>query len=304
LSILNSFIKTIGAMIFKVGGDVEDYEQFYTPEELKKQRELPFHPITRGYVFEYSKIAGVNCLKIKRNHTKSNKLFLSIHGGGFVGGSSELNSWMIKSIIKKTFYRAISIDYRLAPEHPYPAGLEDCYAVYCEMIKKYKPENIILGGESAGGNLTVALLLKLRDNGIPLPKVAFVSSPCLDQTYSLISHRENEVVDILLSLGDMRKFTYNYLQKNPNISLKDPYVSPIYGDFTGFPPMLIFSSMDEILVDDSRLFYQKLKEQGIVAEYHEYQDTFHAFTLVGTITKEGADSIQKMISFFEKHLNT
>jgi epsilon-lactone hydrolase len=303
MSILNSIIKTLGPKLFKIGGNSEDYEQFYTEDELKRQRTLPIKPMTRGYEFSNVKIAGVECLKIKRLHTKSNKLFISIHGGGFVGGSALLNAFLIKSIIKKTHYRAISIEYRLAPENPYPAALDDCYQVYRECLKRYQPENIILGGESAGGNLTIALLMRLRDEGIPLPKVAFVSSPCLDQTYSLTSHYENEVVDISLTLGDMKKFTYNYTKNSPNIDLTHPYVSPLYGDMKGLPPIIIFAATDEILVDDSRNLYNKLQEAGVPCEYHEYTDTFHAFTVVGNITREGADSVAKMIAFFKQHLN-
>lgn len=302
MSILNSIIKTLGPKLFKIGGSIEDYEQFYTPEELKKQRTLPLKPLTRGYEFTNVMFGGVPCLRIKRKHTKSDKLFISIHGGGFVGGSALLNAFMIKSVIHKTYYRAISIEYRLAPEHPYPAGLDDCYNVYCEAVKRYKPENIILGGESAGGNLTVALLMRLRDEGLPLPKVTFVSSPCLDQTYSLTSHVENEVVDISLTLGDMKKFTYNYTKNSPGVDLTHPYVSPLFGDFKGFPPMIIFAATDEILVDDSRMLHEKLKEANVDTEYHEYTETFHAFTVVGNITKEGADSVKKMIAFFNKHL--
>jgi len=299
MSILNSFIKTIGSMIFKIGGNIEDFEQFYTPEELRKQREIPFKANRRGYDFAWKKISGVDVLRIKRKHTKSDKLLISIHGGGFVGGCAEFNSWMIKSLVKKTFFRALSIEYRLAPEHPFPAGLMDCFNVYKEMLKQYGPQNIYIGGESAGGNLTMALLLKLKDEGIPLPKAAFVSSPCLDQTYSLISHYENEVIDVLLSLGDMKKFTYNYTANSPGIDLKHPYVSPLFGDFTGLPPILIFSSHDEFLVDDSRVLYRKLKDAGVKTEYYEYDNTFHAFTVFGTITKEGSDSILKIVEFLK-----
>ena len=189
------------------------------------------------------------------------KILLYIHGSAMVVMSPKTHRRLTLEIAKATNMRVLSIDYRLAPEHPFPAGLEDCVNSYKWLLSKgFKPENIIIAGDSAGGNLTLASLLKLKDEEIPLPSAAIILSPSTDSTEESNTFYENAETDALASGGILPLCVPAYLAG------KDPYnplISPLFGKLEGLPPLLIQVSKSEILYDHATRLFNRAKDANM-----------------------------------------
>jgi monoterpene epsilon-lactone hydrolase len=169
--------------------------------------------------------------------------------------------------------RCYSVDYRAPPEHPAPAALDDCVAVYRELIKRYKPENIIVGGGSAGGNLTAALGLRVRDEGLPQPAALVLMTPAGDMTYSGDTMETNKVVDVVLGGGNLDQLRDIYVAGHDP---RQPYLSPVFGDFTkGYPPTFLQSGTRDLLLSDTVRLHTAMHRAGIPAELHVYEGMPH-----------------------------
>jgi len=172
------------------------------------------------------------------------------HGGGWVIGSLDSHDGLCRALANKTDAVIVSVDYRLAPEHPYPAALDDCLAAYRWLLEQgFDASRIVVAGDSAGGNLTLALLLRARDEGLPLPAGAVALSPVADLTFSGDSVRRNDGVDDMFSADLMDALVPMYLPQRDLCT--HPHVSPVFGDFTGMPPLLLIVGSTELLLDDS-----------------------------------------------------
>ena len=178
------------------------------------------------------------------------RVVLYLHGGAFVAETPTFHGAMLARICRSARTRGLMLSYRLAPEHPYPAALDDCVAAYRWLLDQgHAANHIIVAGDSAGGNLTLALLLRARDEGLPLPAGAVALSPLADFTFSGDSVRRNDGVDDMFSASQMAALVPVYLAK---ASLRrHPHVSPVFGDYTGMPPLLLVVGSTELLLDDS-----------------------------------------------------
>ena len=195
-------------------------------------------------------IGGVAGVEVTTEGTESEKVILYFHGGVYVIGNAAATVPLVGDLVRRTGARAITVDYRLAPEHPYPAAVEDARAAYAGLLAQgIAPGQIALAGESAGGGLTVAMLLALREDGVPLPSCAYVMSPYVDLTLSGESLAGKREVDPLLTPDGLRARVPDYVG---GADAADPYISPIFGDLTGLPPLFIQVGSHEVLLSDAR----------------------------------------------------
>lgn len=227
---------------------------------------------------------------------------LQLHGGGYVGAmtNAHRSTGVLYSQMGKGA-AVLTIDYRVAPENPYPAALEDAlYAYEWLLMQGYKEEEIILGGDSAGGGLAMALCLYLRDHGRKLPKGIIAMSPWADLTASGASYVENFELDPLFGKSkDSLIYDSDYIG---NDDPKNPYISPVFGDFTGFPPMLIQVGSIEMLLSDSLTVEKKAKAQGVKVKLSVYQGMFHVFQRAMLLMPESKKAWLEVEKFIEELL--
>jgi acetyl esterase/lipase len=224
-------------------------------------------------------------------------IILFIHGGGFVSGNAKTTKGYISMLSKKVGCKVISIDYSLSPESIYPTPLDDCYNVYKELLKEYK--NVALVGESAGANLIIALTVRCITNNIKIPVCLIAHSPILDLTDTL--ERNYKINDILISPKAIESIKTLYA---PNCNYKNPELSPVYFDeLSKFPRTVLTCSSTEVLKADSYLMYDKLKNSGVDVTLYEYENTFHAFATLGTLTKETNELLEENKIFLKNNLD-
>lgn len=181
---------------------------------------------------------------------RHDRVVMYLHGGAFITETPVFHAALLSRICREARSRGLMVSYRLAPEHPYPAALDDCATAYRWLLAQgQQASRIIIAGDSAGGNLTLALILRLRDEGLPLPAGAVALSPVADLTFSGESVRRNDGVDDMFSADLLDALVPVYLSERD--LRKHPYVSPLFGDFSGMPPLLLIVGSTELLLDDS-----------------------------------------------------
>lgn len=228
------------------------------------------------------------------------RVILFLHGGGYVICSPRTHRDMICRITRASSARALSLEYRLAPEHPHPAALEDALAAYRWLLDTgTPPSKIAVMGDSAGGGLTLSLLQALRDRALPLPACAVCLSPWADLTCSSSSFRKNSRKDPLLPARVVPDFARMYA---PDGDLAQPSVSPLYGDFTGLPPLLIHVGTDEILLDDSTGVAEKAARDGASVELKIWPNMIHVFQALAFMHPAARQSIREIGAFVARHI--
>lgn len=200
-------------------------------------------------------------------------VILYLHGGGYVTGGVEYAKGFGSTLAYECGCRVFCCAYRLAPEHPYPAALEDALEAYRYLLGKGY-QNITLCGESAGGGLCYALTLKLKEMSLPMPCAIVAISPWVDLTASGASYEENKQIDPTLYIELIRYYAGCYVR-----DFEDPFVSPMFGDLTGMPPSLIFAGSDELLRSDAEQMHQKLREQGSISHLQITPGRWHGYLL-------------------------
>jgi acetyl esterase/lipase len=200
------------------------------------------------------------------------RVFLEVHGGGLIMGGGACCRAMGISAVTRTAVRTYAVDYRMPPEHPYPAPLDDCVAAYRALLRDHRPAEIAVGGGSAGGNLAAALILRARDEGLPLPAAAVLLSPELDLTESGDTFQTNLGVDTVLTDSSMPA---NLLYAGGH-DLAHPYLSPLFGDVSkGFPPTLLMSGTRDLFLSNTVRMHRALRAAGVPAELHVLEAAPH-----------------------------
>ncbi|MFX0081805.1 MAG: alpha/beta hydrolase [Candidatus Hodarchaeota archaeon] len=226
------------------------------------------------------------------------KVILYFHGGGYIMGSPNFTRLISVRLGMTTKICVLSIDYRLAPEHPYPKGLEDCITSYKWLLSKgLDPKNIIISGDSGGGYYTLMTLITLRNRGLPLPAGAIVFSPATDLAMTSDSFKTNSSTDPILADLGIYWWVECYLAGANPFS---PEVSPLYADLKILPPILIQASTSEMLFDDARKFFEKAKNAGVEATLQTWDDTLHEFQIYDL--PESEEAFSKAREFVEKLL--
>lgn len=224
------------------------------------------------------------------------RVLLYLHGGAFITETPVFHGALLARICRAAGARGLMVSYRLAPEHPYPAALDDCIAAYHWLLAQGWPAGrIIVAGDSAGGNLTLALLLRLRDEGVPLPACAVALSPVTDFTFSGDSVQRNDGVDDMFSADLMAPLVPVYL--TDGALRTDPYVSPVFGDFTGLPPLLLIVGSTELLLDDSVRVAQRWPGAMLLV-WHGMPHVFAGFEVL----PEAQAAIERIAGFVRDHL--
>ena len=207
----------------------------------------------------------------------ADRALLYIHGGAWFMGSSRTHRGLVSHLAYLSGVRALSIDYRLAPEHPFPAGLEDCLAAYEWLLQSgMAPDKVVVAGDSAGGNLALALLIALRDAGRPLPAAAVVLSPATDLAGTGESYRTRRHLDPLFSQMGAHTIVPAYITDHDP---RHPLISPLHADLHGLPPLLIHVGDHEMLLDDAVRFGERAVAAGVEATTVVWPGMFHVFQL-------------------------
>lgn len=225
------------------------------------------------------------------------RVILYLHGGAFIGESPQAHCAMLARICSRCGARGFYVDYRLAPEHPYPAATDDCLAAYRHLLGQgIAAARIVIAGDSAGGNLALVTALRARDAGLPLPAALVLLSPVLDATFSGDSMRRNDGLDPLFRASIIGPLASVYV---PEDLRTHPWVSPLNGDLSGLPPTLALVGSSEILLDDTL----RLASFGQQVEAQVWHDMPHVFPIMHVLP-EAAEAIDGIAAFVARHAAT
>ena len=263
------------------------------PVKTQRQRfdrYLGGSPTPRGIRREQLNLSFGNAEWVTPAKPEMGRVMLYLHGGGYIVGSAHAYASITTRYAKRLNCPVLVPDYRLAPEHPHPAALEDALEAYQYLLKEgYKPENILLAGDSAGGGLSTALLLKLRDDSLPLPVACFVISPLLDLTYSGDSMQSKAKADPVLNEPWLQAGAKAYCG---GASATEPYISPLFSEPSGLPPILIHVGSEEVLLDDSRRFLEKARRVGVPLQLDTWEGMWHDWHGMAMLLPEGRQAIK------------
>lgn len=223
------------------------------------------------------RLAGVPCLWIRPEAADPTRTLVYLHGGGYSIGSIASHEAFITRLARDAGVHALAVDYRLAPEHPFPAALDDAHAVWRALLDAgVDPKRAVIAGESAGGGLTLSTLCSLRDAGDPMPAGAALLSPWLDLTLSGASIDDNARFDYL-----PRPVLETYVRRYAAArDPAEPGISPLFADHVGLPPLLVQAGAIEAIVDDSRRFAERARASGVRVALEVYDDGVHAFMML------------------------
>jgi len=245
---------------------------------------------------------GVAGVEVATARSRGDCYVLYLHGGAYVYGSPSHYRDFIWRIADASAARVLCIDYRLAPEHPFPAAVDDAVSAYRWLLAVgADPRRTAVMGDSAGGGLAFGMLLKLRDLGVPLPAAAVALSPWTDLALTGESLRHSGATDPVLSTEQARVFAESYLA---GADPKTPYASPLYGDPAGLPPALIQVGGDEILRDDAERMAARLRDAGCEVALEVWPRMPHVWQLFARILPEGRRAIERIGAFLRPRLTT
>jgi epsilon-lactone hydrolase len=239
-------------------------------------------------------LGAIPAVRITRPGAQAGRCILFLHGGGYVTGSSALYRHITWRFADAAEAELIAIDYRLAPQYPFPAALDDAFAAWRALLADgADPKRCMIMGDSAGGGLTLALALRLRDEGVALPAALVAISPWTDLAITGPSARPG-TADPMLTAGDLHAFAAQYLN---GADARQPYVSPLYGDPRGLPPTLIQVGSDEILLDDSERMRERMREAGCEVTLETWPRMPHVWHAFAPMMPEAKKAIARVGAF-------
>ena len=257
-----------------------------------------------GVTMAQTTIGGVNCYvftpkTMPEGHR--NQLILNPHGGGYVYGPGV--SGTAEAMLMAAFggYKVIEIDYRMPPDAPYPAAMDDAMAVYKEALKTTEANRIGIVGTSTGGGMTLAMILRAKTEGLPLPAAIAPGTPWADMTETGDSYKTNEWLDNVLVSYSGYLVHAALLYANGH-DLKDPQLSPIYGDFHGFPPAILTTGTRDLFLSNTVRTHRKLRDAGVPATLQVFEGFSHAQYLFDPAAPETATAFGEIAGFFDQYL--
>ncbi len=237
---------------------------------------------------------GVPSEWITAGNSRDDRVILYIHGGCFISGAPITVRECCARVARACEAKVLNIDYRLAPEHPYPAALDDCVAAYRWLLDQgYASEKIVISGESAGGGLTISTLMRIRDDGLPLPAAGVPISPWTDMTLTNESLKRNAGRDLATTKPLFLGAEAYTGEGDP----KDPYLSPQFGNVEGLPPLLIQVGGAEVLLDDGIAIAHRLRKAGNDLTLEVWPDMIHVWHWFSTELDEGREAIESIGEF-------
>jgi acetyl esterase/lipase len=249
---------------------------------------------------ESIEIAGVPAEWSMTPEADARRAVLYLHGGGYMAGSVVSHRYVAVEIGRAAHARTLALGYRLAPEHPYPAQLEDALAAY-EMLcdQGLAPNDIAVGGDSAGGNLTLALLIALRERGLPLPACGWLISPWSDLTASGATMQSKSDADPMISKPYLLELAHAFAGGR---ALADPLISPLFADLVGLPPLLIQVGSDETLLDDAITLAGRAGAANVAVTLEVWPDMIHAFPMFFPQVAASRRATEHAGSFMRQHM--
>lgn len=243
---------------------------------------------------------GVSAQWVTAAGSDQNKVILYLHGGGFSAGSFASHQRIASDLGVACGTRVLLIDYRLAPEHPFPAGLDDCVTAYRWLLGEgFKPGHIAIAGDSAGGGLAISTALCLKEDGIDQPAALIALSPWVNMACDGETMESKAKDDPITTQESLLRAAGDYLNGHDN---KDPYVSPIYGDLRGLPPTLIQVGSREVLLDDSRKLAVRARADDVPVRLEEWPGLFHVWHMMADWLTDGRRALGGIGTFVRRHL--
>ena len=256
-----------------------------------------FSKLPKGCKVEQIEIEGIYAEWISNNQSVEGKVILYLHGGGYLYCSADTHRTLAANIMMDSGVKVLLPEYRLAPEHPFPAAIEDTLTVYRWLLKQgYDSSNIIFAGDSAGGGLSVAATHVLRDQYEPLPAALVCLSPWVDLTSSGKSYRENSKKDPYLRSDLVRKTAQQYAGEE---SLDNHLISPVFADLSGFPPMFIQTGSIEILLSDAQMLTDKARQAGVKVHFKVWKGMWHVWQISAGLP-EAKKAVKEIGNFIKK----
>jgi acetyl esterase/lipase len=228
---------------------------------------------------------------------KTDSIILHLHGGAFMAGSVETHRALAGELAVRSGAAVYVPSYRLAPEHPWPAAPDDALTAWHALIKLgYAPENIVVGGDSAGATLAISLAIRLRDVEQPLPAALYLLSPYVDSSLSGASIRTCKHRDPMLTVSMLKRGSDGY---RGDLPADDPRISPLFADLHGLPPVLIQVGTEEILLDDALRLEDRFRAAGVAVDCQTYPGMWHDFQLFSRFIEEADVALDRLVRFLE-----
>ena len=287
---------TMGRMYRRAGQSVSALRKL--DDVLVRSEALP-----KGTRVSRGSLNGRYAEWIQARDARTDAVILQLHGGAFVTGSPATHRELAARISAATGVRVFSPEYRLAPEHPFPAALHDVLEVYRWLVDEVgSASRVIIGGESSGGGLALQALLAMKEEGQPLPAAAFFMSPVTDWVdFDGESYATRATVDPLLSLGQCRFTASLYVGEN---SKSTPLLRPLTMDLAGLPPMWIQAGDHELLLSDAERLARRAADAGVEVDFKVWPGMWHVFQAAARLVPEGRNSLADLGRFVGRHLGT
>jgi acetyl esterase/lipase len=267
-------------------------------EQMRKNMEKVAFKAADDIQAENVTVAGRAAEWVRAPGSQTGRAILYLHGGGYVMGSANTHRSMVGEISRAAQAVALLVDYRLAPEFPFPAAVEDGVAAYKWLLDQgFAPKNLAIAGDSAGGGLAVATLVSARDQGLPMPAAAVPISPWSDLTCTNESYKTRAEADPMVGSGSIGNMANRYLQGK---DAKNPYASPNFASLKALPPLLIHVGRDEVLLDDSIKLDQKAKADGVSSTLEIWEDMIHVWHAFHPMLPEGKQAIERVGAFLRE----
>jgi monoterpene epsilon-lactone hydrolase len=260
---------------------------------------LPSSPLYQETVFEKVSAGGVQAEWFRRNDAAQGPVILYLHGGGYGLGSLDTHRDLIARICRASRSSALALAYRLAPEHRFPAQLDDALSAYRWLVQQgTDPRKIVVAGDSAGGGLTLALLVKLRDSGDLLPAAAVCLSPWVDLEGLGESVDKNDRYDYI-SRRALAQYRKRFVDDD---NVRNPLAAPLYADLRRLPPMLVQVGSAEALLDDSRRIVDRAHSAGVDVTFRVWEDMIHVWQLFAFMVPQGSAAIDEIGAFIRERV--
>lgn len=259
-----------------------------------------FVPV-RGTTTSSVVVNGVPGEWVKTPNSRDEFVILYLHGGGYVAGSAEIYRSLTSKIADEFNARVLAIDYRLAPEHPFPAALDDAVAAFGGLVAdNYDPSQIAIVGDSAGGGLSIATLMALRNTGQQQPACAVALCPFADLTISNETYSTLSSFDPSTNFNHIKRMASCYSGDNDP---RNPAISPVFGDFSDLAPLLIQAAGRDLILGHAIRIYERATAAGAVCELDLWEEMIHVWHIYHSMVPEGAEAIEKAAIFCKAHLN-
>ena len=261
----------------------------------------PAYPRPPDITWETVDAAGVPAEWMIPDDCEPGRAIVYLHGGGYATGTLEASRGLCSHLARATRTRVLAADYRLAPEHPFPAAVEDALTAYHFTITAgYAPERIALCGDSSGGGLALGTLVALRDRDEPMPAAAVCLSPWTDLTLSGTSVRMNCDADPMVSASTLALMADAYLG---DVDRRSPTASPLFAELAGLPPLLLQVGSPELLLDDTKRFAERAEAGGVDVTLEVWEDVFHVWHAFADLLPEARDAITRIGTYVDERLS-